>query len=254
MADEVLTEFDDGILTVTINRPETKNAINKAVAEGIAAAMDELDANDDLRVAILTGAGGSFCSGMDLKAFLKGENPVVKGRGFAGMTEHTTRKPTIAALEGYVFAGGLELALACDLSVCGESTKFGIPETKRGLVAAAGGLVKLPRMIPVRIAMEMALTGEPITAQRAFELSLVNRVVSDGTVLEEARELARLICANGPLAIMASKRIIIESSDWSRDEMFSNQWQIVGPVFKSEDAREGPKAFAEKRPPQWKGK
>ena len=254
MTDAVLTETDNGILTVTINRPEAKNAVNRAVAEGIAAAMDKLDSNGELRVGILTGAGGTFCSGMDLKAFLKGEQSAIKGRGFGGLVESPPKKPLIAALQGYVLAGGLELSLACDIAVCSDSAQFGIPETKRGLVAGAGGVVKLPRLIPRRIALEMALTGDPIGAQRAYELGLVNRVVPDGDVLNEAKKLAEIIAANGPLAVMASKQCIVESEGWPQERLFKNQRPIIEPVFLSEDAKEGPRAFAEKRAPVWQGK
>ena len=254
MSDAVLTEASEGILTITINRPDAKNAVNGAVAKGIAAAMDELDSNDELVVGILEGAGGTFCSGMDLKAFLKGENPAVEGRGFGGLVEAPPKKPLIGALQGYVLAGGLELSLACDLSVCGESTQFGIPEVKRGLVAAAGGVVKLPRLVPKRVAMEMALTGDMISSSRAYELGLVNRVVADDQVLEESRKLAASIAANGPLAVAASKRCIVESEDWSSDELITKQIDIITPVFISQDAQEGPRAFAEKRAPTWQGK
>lgn len=254
MADEVLTSAEDGVLVVTLNRPEAKNAANKALAEGVAAAMDELDSNDDLRVAILTGAGGTFCAGMDLKAFVSGETPMVEGRGFAGLTEQGPRKPLIAAVEGYALAGGLELAISCDMIVAADNAMFGIPETKRGLAAAAGGLVKLPRQIPSRVAMELALTGDFISAQRAYELGLVNQVVPAGTALEAAKELAAKIAANGPLAVAASKQVIVEQADWSQDEMFRKQGAIVQPIFTSEDAIEGATAFAEKRPPNWKGK
>ena len=170
MANEVLVDVTDGIMTVTLNRPEAKNAANKALAVGVAAAMDKLDSDDSIRVAILTGAGGTFCAGMDLKAFVSGEMPMVEGRGFAGLTEATPRKPLIAAIEGYALAGGLELAISCDLIVAADNAKFGIPEVKRGLAAAAGGLMRLPRQIPSRVAMELAITGDFITAQRAYEV------------------------------------------------------------------------------------
>ena len=254
MSDEVLTSVEDGVLVVTLNRPEAKNAANKALAEGVAAAMDELDGNDELRVAILTGAGGTFCAGMDLKAFVSGETPQIKGRGFAGLTEASPKKPLIAAVEGYALAGGLELAISCDMIVAAEDAKFGIPETKRGLAAAAGGLVKLPRQIPSRVAMELALTGDFISAERAYELGLINKVVPSGSALEAAKELAAKIAANGPLAVAASKQVIMEQADWSQDEMFKKQGEIVNPIFTSEDAIEGATAFAEKRPPNWKGK
>ncbi|MEM0954251.1 MAG: crotonase/enoyl-CoA hydratase family protein [Pseudomonadota bacterium] len=254
MADEVLTQAEDGILVITLNRPEAKNAANKALAEGVAQAMDELDGNDELRVAILTGAGGTFCSGMDLKAFVTGETPHIPGRGFAGLTEKGPRKPLIAAVEGYALAGGLELAISCDMIVAADNAMFGIPETKRGLAAAAGGLVKLPRQIPSRVAMELALTGDFISAQRAYELGLINQVVDAGTALDGAKALATKIAANGPLAVAASKQVILEQADWSQDTMFKNQGDIVNPVFVSEDAIEGATAFAEKRAPNWKGK
>lgn len=254
MSEEVLVDIADGIMTVTLNRPEAKNAANRALALGVSAAMDELDANDDVQVAILTGAGGTFCSGMDLKAFVTGELPSIEGRGFAGLSEYTPRKPLIAAVEGYALAGGLELAISCDLIVTADNAKFGIPEVKRGLAAAAGGLIKLPRQIPSRVALELALTGDFIDASRAYELGLVNEVVPAGTALEAAKALAGRIAANGPLAVAISKQVVLNSSDWSSDEMWAKQQELVNPVFSSEDAIEGSVAFAEKRAPNWKGK
>ncbi len=249
----VLTQVEDGVLIVTMNRPEAKNAMNKAQAEGIAAAMDRLDAEDDLRCAILTGAGGTFCSGMDLKGFLRGERPSIDARGFGGLTEWTPKKPVIAAVDGYALAGGMELALSCDLIVANSGSKFGIPEAKRGLAAAAGGLIKLPRQIPPRIAMELALTGEFIDAARAYDLGFVNRIV-EGPSIDGAKELAKAVAANGPLALIASKAIIRDSHSWSDEEMWKNQASYIAPVFVSEDAREGSLAFAEKRKPNWQGK
>ena len=254
MAEEVLMDVTDGILTVTLNRPKARNAANKALAEGVAAAMDRLDSDDSIRVAILTGAGGTFCSGMDLKAFVTGETPNVEGRGFAGLTEATPRKPLIAAVEGYALAGGLELAVSCDLIVAADDAKFGIPEVKRGLAAAAGGLIKLPRQIPKRLAMELALTGDFIGAQRAYDIGLINEVVPAGTALDAAKALAARIVANGPLAVAISKQVILQSEDWSADEMWQKQQELTMPVFISEDAIEGSVAFAEKRAPNWKGK
>lgn len=254
MSDEVLTSAENGVLTITLNRPKAKNAANKALAEGVAAAIDELEGNDELRVAILTGAGGTFCSGMDLKAFVTGETPHVPGRGFAGLTEYIVSKPLIGAVEGYALAGGLELAISCDLLVSADNAKFGIPEVKRGLAAAAGGLVKLPRQIPTRIAMELALTGDFISAERAYELGLINRIVPAGTALDAAKELAATIAANGPMAVAASKQVVARQQDWATDEMMDKQNDIVMPVFSSEDAIEGATAFAEKRAPNWKGK
>ena len=252
LTQEVLTEVEDGILIVTINRPEAKNAMNKAAAEGISAAMDRLEAEDDLRVAILTGAGGTFCSGMDLKGFLRGERPSVEGRGFGALSQWTPSKPVIAAVDGYALAGGMELALSCDLIVANSGAKFGIPEAKRGLAAAAGGLIKLPRQIPPRIAMELALTGDFIDAQRAYDLGFVNRVV-EGPSLEGAKELAGRIVQNGPLAVVKSKQVVRNSFHWSDEEMWDKQNEILGNLFMTNDAREGSLAFAEKRKPNWTG-
>jgi enoyl-CoA hydratase len=250
----VLTEVSDGVMTVTINRPNAKNAVNKDVAEGIAAALDALDADDNTHVVILTGAGGTFCSGMDLKAFVTGETPYVAGRGFAGMVEKSTDKPMIAAVEGYALAGGCELAITCDLIVAADNSMFGVPEVKRGLAAAAGGLVRLPRQIPSRVAMEMALTGDFMSAERAMSVGLINQIAPAGEALAQAKALAAKIAENGPLAVKRSKQVIKESIDWSQDEMFANQQEITSAVFSSEDAIEGATAFAEKRKPNWKGR
>lgn len=253
MSDEVLVEAEDGVLIVTINRPEAKNAMTKAAAEAIAAAMDRLDAETGLRCAILTGAGGTFCSGMDLKGFLKGELPVAGDRGFGGLTAWTPKKPIIAAVDGYALAGGMELALGCDMIVANVDAKFGIPEIKRGLVAAGGGVVQLPRLLPRPLAMELALTGDPIGARRAFDLGLVNRV-TDGPAVEAAKELAAAIAANGPLALIASKGIVRDSWLWPDNEINEHQNPYIAHVFTSEDAKEGARAFAEKRKPEWKGR
>jgi enoyl-CoA hydratase len=254
MSDELLIESRDGIQILTINRPEARNACTKAVAEALAAALDELEQRDDLRLAIITGAGGTFCAGMDLKGFLKGERPSLPGRGFAGLTEAPPRKPLIAAVEGYALAGGFEVVLASDLVVAANNAQFGLPEVKRGLCAAAGGLLRLQRQLPERIAMELVLTGDMFGAQRAFEFGLVNRLTAPGEALAGALELAQKIVANGPLAVAASKRVMRESRDWSSAEMFARQREITDPVFASADAREGAAAFAEKRKAVWQGK
>ncbi|MCW2866671.1 MAG: caiD 3 [Marmoricola sp.] len=254
MADEVLVERRGGVQVITINRPGAKNAINAAVAEGIAAAVDELDASDELQVGILTGAGGTFCAGMDLKAFLRGESPTVGDRGLGGITQRPPRKPLIGAVEGWAVAGGFELLLACDMVVAGAAAKFGVPEVKRALVAGAGAAMLLPQRIPQAIALELLLTGDPITAERAAQLGLVNRLTPEGGALDGALELARSIAANGPLAVAITKQIARSSSDWTLEEGWKAQYRLMEPVFTSEDAREGATAFAEKRPPVWKGR
>ncbi|WP_017588453.1 crotonase/enoyl-CoA hydratase family protein [Nocardiopsis ganjiahuensis] len=253
MSDEVLYTADDGVAVITINRPKAKNAVNAAVAAQIAEALDDVDARKDVNVAIITGAGGTFCAGMDLKAFMKGEVPVVEGRGFGGFAERGPKKPLIAAVEGYALAGGFEAVLACDLVVAADDAKFGIPEVKRGLVAGAGGLLRLQHRIPRNIAMEFALTGDFVGAQRLAELGLVNQVTESGGALEGAKALAARITPNGPLALKVSKEIIQASDDWSSDQMWDRQNELAGPVFVSQDAMEGAVAFAEKRAPVWKG-
>ncbi|WP_017573340.1 crotonase/enoyl-CoA hydratase family protein [Nocardiopsis halotolerans] len=253
MSDEVLYTAEDGVAVITINRPQAKNAVNAAVAAQVAEALDDLDARRDLTVGIITGAGGTFCAGMDLKAFMKGEVPVVEGRGFGGFAERGPRKPLIAAVEGYALAGGFEAVLACDLVVAAEDARFGIPEVKRGLVAGAGGLLRLQHRIPRNIAMEFALTGDFVDAPRMAELGLVNHVTANGGALEGARRLAARITANGPLAVRVSKEVITSSDDWSTEQMWERQNELTGPVFVSQDAMEGAAAFAEKRAPVWKG-
>jgi enoyl-CoA hydratase len=253
VSDEVLVEVDDGVAVITINRPKARNAINGTVARGVAAALDELEERKDVAAYVLTGAGGTFCSGMDLKGFLSGDFPVVEGRGFGGVAETPPKKPLIAAVEGYALAGGCELALACDIIIASEEAKFGLPEPKRGLVAGAGGVMRLPRRIPYHIAMEIALTGDHFPASRLYEVGLVNHITPVGEALAKAVELAKRIAANAPMALAATKRVIVESADWSLDEMFKKQGEIINPVFGSKDAMEGAAAFAEKRAPQWKG-
>jgi enoyl-CoA hydratase len=250
----VLSERRERVLLITINRPDQRNAVNAAVAEGIAAALDELDRDADLSLGVITGAGKGFCAGMDLKAFVAGERPYAGDRGFAGIVERPAEKPLIAAVEGFAVAGGLEVALACDLIVASRGTRLGVPEVKLSLVAAGGALLRLPRTLPRNVAMELALTGEPIDAERGFELGLVNRLTDPGQALETALELATTVAGNGPLALRATKRILVESADWPDAEFFTRQREIAGPVMSSEDAREGATAFAEKRPPVWKGR
>jgi enoyl-CoA hydratase len=253
MADEVAVDVDGGVAVITINRPKARNAVNEAVATQIAQAIDDLDPRGDVRVMILTGAGGTFCAGMDLKGFLAGENSMAGGRGFGGITERPPATPVIAAIEGYALAGGFELALACDLIVASEEATFGLPEVTRGLVAGAGGLLRLPRQIPYHLAMEVALTGGHFPAARLYQAGLINRLVPADEALAEARALAAELVRNAPLALAATKRIVVESADWPSDEAFGRQNAIVGPIFTSADAMEGAAAFAEKRPPVWRG-
>lgn len=250
----VLVESSGGVQVVTINRPESRNAINTAAAAAIGAAMEELDACDDLVAGVITGAGSGFCAGMDLKAFLAGERPSVEGRGFAGLVEKPPEKPLIAAVEGAAVGGGFEIALACDLVVAAEGATFGLPEVKRGLIAAGGGVLRLPERVPYHLAMEWVLSGELVSAQCAYEVGLLNGVTEDGQAREVALELACKIAANGPLAVRASKYLLKASRDWTADEAFAKQGPVVEPVRSSEDAGEGARAFREKRAPVWRAR
>ena len=253
MPDDVLVEVADGVAVITINRPKARNAVNEAVARAIAAAVDELDPSPDVKAFVFTGAEGTFCAGMDLKGFAAGENSTAGGRGFGGITERPPAKPAIAAVEGYALAGGFEIALACDLIVASEEATFGLPEVTRGLVAGAGGLLRLPRHIPYHLAMEIALTGDRFPASRLHAAGLISRLVRPGEALADARALAVEIARNAPLALAATKRIVVESADWPSAEAFTRQNEIAVPVFLSADAMEGAVAFAEKRPPVWRG-
>ncbi|MXP23330.1 crotonase/enoyl-CoA hydratase family protein [Gordonia sp. HNM0687] len=251
---EILTEVAGGVLIMTINRPDQRNAMTRSAAEQLAAALDRLDADPDISVGILTGRGGTFCAGMDLKRFQLGERPVVEGRGFGGLVQRPPAKPLIAAVEGWALGGGFEMVLAADLVVAGESARFGLPEVKRGLVARAGGIFRAPRVLPQAIALELLLTGDPMSAGLAERHGLVNRVVADGGALDAARELAATIAGNAPLAVRASKALAHHSRTWTDDEAFERQTAYTDPVFASDDAREGPAAFAERRAPQWSGR
>jgi enoyl-CoA hydratase len=250
----VVTERRDQTLVIKLNRPAARNAINLETAELVGAAMAKLDADDEIAVGVLTGAGGTFCAGMDLKAFLAGERAEIPARGFGGLVESPPDKPLIAAVEGYALAGGFELALACDLIVAAEDAAFGIPEVKRSLVAVGGALIRLPLRMPYNVAMELALTGRMLEAASAHELGVVNRLAPPGEALEAALGLAAEIAENGPLAVRASKQIMRRAGDWTEAEAFAAQRPIADPVFDSEDAREGARAFAEKRPPHWRGR
>ena len=249
----VKVSFNNAVAVIAIARIEARNSVNAEVARGIADAVAEIEQRSDIKVGILTGEGGTFCAGMDLKAFLAGEVMRFPETGFAGLTGVKLNKPFIAAVEGYALAGGFELALACDFIVAAETAKFGLPEVKRGLVANAGGLLRLPRQIPQRIAAELVLTGDMYDAATLFPYGLINRLVPEGEALSAALELAEKLVRNGPLAMAVSKQVLRESRLWG-DDMFERQYELTGRVFTSEDAREGAAAFAEKREPVWQGK
>lgn len=244
---------DDGVAIIAINRPEARNAVDRETALAVEAAVKQVNADPAIRCAVITGAGGNFCAGMDLKAFLRGEVVRLPDTGFAGVTQAALQKPFIAAVEGYALAGGFEIMLACDMVVAARSAKFGLTEVKRGLVANAGGLVRLPRQMPIKLASEFVLTGEIFPVERLADAGLVNRVVAEGEALAEAIALARVIASNGPMAVAISRKVLNESLEWPEDELFERQFAITAPVFTSRDAREGAAAFAEKRAPVWTG-
>lgn len=254
-AGPLLTERRGPVLLITLNRPDVRNAVDLPLAEGMAAALDLLDEDPELRVGVVTGAGKGFCAGMDLKAFAEtGVRPWVGDRGFAGIVRRPPRKPLVAAIEGFAVAGGFEIALACDLIVAARGAKLGIPEVRRGLVAAGGALRRLPRRFPASLAIELALTGELITAERAYELGTINRLAEPGQALEVALGLAEAVAAGAPLALEGTKRILAEQWSWSDEEFWERQAEIVDPIAASEDAKEGARAFAEKREPVWRGR
>ncbi len=252
MSDEpaVLTERRGRVLLVTLNRPDAMNAINGALSSGLVAAMEELDGDDGLTAGVLTGAGRGFCSGMDLKAFARGEDigPMME------FIRNGARKPLIGAIEGFAIAGGLELALTCDLLVAAEGAKFGIREVKVGLFAAGGGVFRLPNRVGFSKAMEMALTGDNITAEEAHELGMVLELTPQGGAVEGAVALAERIAQNAPLAVAASKQLVRAASEgYDEAELWEMQQPLQRSVFTSNDAKEGPRAFAEKRAPEWTG-
>lgn len=251
---EVRTEKIGSSLLITIDRPQSRNAVNAAVAKGLAAAVDQLESDPELRAGVLTGAEGTFSAGMDLKAALAGESPEIPGRGFGGLTEAETTKPLIAAVEGWAMGGGFELALGCDLIVAAEDAKFGLPEVKRGLIAAGGGVIRLPKRIPHHLAMEFLLTGEPVSGTRAGELGLVNRVVPAGDAAAVALQLAEQLAANAPLALAAVKKVVRAADGVPDAEAFAAQRKETAKLMGSEDVREGMTAFAERRTPVWSGK
>ncbi|MBF6342660.1 crotonase/enoyl-CoA hydratase family protein [Nocardia cyriacigeorgica] len=254
MTDLVLVERRDAITVLTVNRPEARNAIDLATAKAIEAAVDAFEADVQARVLVLTGAGGTFSAGMDLVAASRGEMPVTPHRGPLGIAAKPPVKPMISAVEGYALAGGFELALSGDMIVAARDAQFGIPEVKRGLVAAGGGVLRLTQRLPRSTAAELALTGGRISAERLYQLGLINRVTEPGGALDTALELAAEIAAAAPLAVAASKRIIDESPDWSIAEAFAKQGEVALPALFSKDAAEGALAFAQKRDLQWQGR
>lgn len=263
-APAVLVERDGQVMVITLNRPEARNAVNRELAQRLGEAVEEADLDPEIRAVVLTGAGGkAFCAGADLKAVARGEDISVPGReawGFAGYVTHPISKPTIAAVAGFALGGGTELSLASDLVVAGRSSQFGLPEVKRGIIAAAGGIVRLPEQLPRKIAMQMILTGEPIDAETAARWGLVNQVVDSDDpddVLAAALDLARRIARNAPLAVQASKRVAAGITDGSvpaEADAWTRNDDAIAVVMASQDAREGPQAFAEKRAPQWQGR
>lgn len=250
----VLTERHDGVLTITVNRPAQRNAVNREVAVALAAALDELDADPTLSVGVLTGAGGTFSAGMDLKAFAGGQTPILPGRGFGGLTQATVRKPLIAAVEGWALGGGFEMVLACDVIVAAQDAKFGLPEVKRGLIAGEGGVIRLPQRIPYHIALKVLLTGEPLSAVDAQQYGLVSELTEPGAALAAAQELAHRIAVNAPLALAKVKTVLRDTQGLNDTAAFARQSEDAHSLLDSEDAHEGALAFAEKRAPVWRGR
>ena len=249
----VRVEQESKLLVITLCRPTMRNAIDRATSQALADAMDRLDSDDTVTVGILTGEGGHFCSGMDLKAFVKGERIELPGRGLGGIIETPPKKPVIAAVEGFALAGGFEIALACDLIVAADNAQFGLPEVKRGLMAGSGGLLRLPQRIPRQIAMQYALTGDMMSAAQAHQWGLVNLLTLPGEALGEAKTLAHKIAANAPLAVSVSKQVVSDSLHWPADERWQRQNALLEFIIHSNDAKEGATAFSEKRPPLWTG-
>jgi enoyl-CoA hydratase/carnithine racemase len=257
MADVLLRDRRGHVEILTINRPEARNAINGAVSKAVGSALDELDEDPEAWVVVLTGSGDkAFSAGMDLKAFAAGEGAAIvdANGGFGGIAKREFKKPLIAAVNGSALAGGCEIMLACDLVVAADHALFGIPEVQRGLMAGAGALLRLPRRLPTAVAMELALTGDPIDARRALELGLVNRVVPADRLMEETMVLAERIAANAPLAVRWSKEVLRRAGELPEEQGWPINDAAARVVFASADAMEGPVAFAEKRPPRWQGR
>ncbi|WP_137876572.1 crotonase/enoyl-CoA hydratase family protein [Rhodococcus sp. Q] len=267
MADESTTapepaalyERRGNVALITLNRPRAMNAVNGALSTAVGNFLEQAEGDNEVRVIVITGSGRAFCAGADLKALGSGQSLEAEGHpewGFAGFVQHWVSKPTIAAVNGFALGGGTELVLASDLAVVDENAQLGLPEVKRGLFAAAGGVIRLQQQIPKKVALELALTGEPITAAQGKELGLVNRVAPAGTALDVALELAEKIAVNAPLSVRESKAMIHRTAlgpDWEPGVWEANL-KALQVVFTSADAQEGPRAFAEKRAPVWQGK
>jgi len=247
-------ERRDHVALITLNRPEARNAINPEVSQTMAGFLDEVEADPELRAVVLTGRGEVFSAGADLKVVAQGNaNDIARGKGgFAGVTTRDFPKPLIAAVNGPALAGGFEIVLSCDLVVAADTARFGIPEVKRGLMAAAGGLIRLPKRVPLAIALELAMTGDPIDAPRALQLGLVNQVVPGAQVVDTAIALANRIGENSPIAVRNSRRLVREAAELSEEDGWTRTIELMMPVFESGDAIEGATAFAEKRPPVWR--
>ncbi|MBL7489348.1 crotonase/enoyl-CoA hydratase family protein [Frankia sp. AgB1.9] len=251
----VLVEQQGAVLIVTLNRPEQRNALDGATMAGVGRALSDAEGDDTVAAIVLTGAGDVFCAGLDLKAFASsGTQLAESGPGLEVFTQRLYPKPIIGAANGPAVAGGFELLLACDLVVAADSARFGLPEVKRGLVAAGGGILNLPRRLPLALALELGLTGDPVDAARAYELGLVNRVVPASEVRAEALKLAERIAANAPLAVRFTKEQMRTVGGGTDPEELNRFHKLIGPIFGSDDAREGAVAFAERRPPVWTGR
>ncbi len=251
----VESEKRDRVGIITLNRPEARNAMNQELARAIEATLDEFEADDAIAVVIITGNGTTFCAGADLKQVAQGKGGELQTKrgGFGGVVNRTFPKPIIAAVNGPALAGGFELVLACDLVVAADHAKFGLPEVKRGLFAAAGGLIRLPKRIPLALATELAITGDPIEASRAMQVGLVNRVVPGDQVIDTALELAGRIASNGPFAVRNTLKMVHEAPDLDEAAAWRRNYELAIEVFTSKDSIEGATAFAEKREPKWTG-